>query len=209
MDNAWKLRMGSRADVELHSRLLPRLSIARPPGAWVDRAATRLAISGKTPGDSKDFGQHAEPTQSEDLMQLETLRKSCSMRALSMALAAVGLSAGIAGQAIAADDVAITPFSTAAPGEPPASWKFATLPNKVATKYSIVELSGARALKVEADESYGNLVHNVKAQVNDHSVLTWSWRVDKLVEEADLKVRAGEDSAAKLCVFFAFDVTKL
>ena len=141
-------------------------------------------------------------------MQLETLRKSCSIRLLGTALIA-GLSLCMAAQAMAADDAAITPFSTAAPGEPPASWKFATLPNKVATKYSIVDLSGTRALKVEADESYGNLVHNVKAQVTDHSVLSWSWRVDKLVDEADLKVRAGEDSAAKLCVFFAFDVNKL
>jgi hypothetical protein len=64
-------------------------------------------------------------------------------------------------------------------------------------------------LKVESDESYGNLVHSMHAQVSEHSVLAWRWRVDKLVDQADIKVRSGDDSAAKLCVFFAFDGSKL
>ena len=109
----------------------------------------------------------------------------------------------------AAEDAAIAPFSTAAPGEPPAAWKFATLPNKVPTKFSIVDLAGARVLKVEADESYGNLVHAMHLQVGEHSTLAWRWRVDKLVDDADIKTRAGDDSPAKLCVFFGFDAGKL
>lgn len=112
-------------------------------------------------------------------------------------------------RAVAADDAAITAFSSAPPGEPPAVWKFATLPNKVATRYSIVDIAGVRALKVESDESYGNLIHTLKVQISEKAVLSWNWRVDKLVDEADLKVRSGEDSAAKVCVFFAFDASKL
>lgn len=109
----------------------------------------------------------------------------------------------------AADGAAITPFSSAAVGEPPAAWKFATLPNKVATKYSIVDLDGAKVLKVESDGSYGNLVHAVSVKASDSTTLAWRWRVDKLIEGADLKSRAGEDSAAKVCVSFAFDGSKL
>jgi hypothetical protein len=124
-------------------------------------------------------------------------------------LAAIVLAAGFAAPAGAAGDATIAPFSSAAPGEPPAGWKFATLPNKAPTKYSIVELAGAKVLKVEADESYGNLVHGMHVQPTDNAALAWRWRVDKLIEGADLKVRSGEDSAAKLCVFFAFDSAKL
>jgi len=124
-------------------------------------------------------------------------------------LAAMALAAGFTAPAGAAGDATIAPFSSAAPGEPPAGWKFATLPNKVPTKYSIVDLAGAKVLKVEADESYGNLVHGVHVQPTDKAALAWRWRVDKLIEGADLKVRSGEDSAAKLCVFFAFDSAKL
>ena len=123
------------------------------------------------------------------------------------------LAAGLAGACMApvqaADEVAIKAFSSAAPGEPPAVWKFATLPNKVATRFSIVDLAGARVLKVEADESYGNLAHALHAKAGEHASLAWRWRVDKLVENADIKIRAGDDSAAKLCVFFAFDAAKL
>ena len=108
-----------------------------------------------------------------------------------------------------ADDAAILPFSAAALGEPPAAWKFATLPRKIPTKFSIVELGGSKVLKVEADESYGNLVHAMHVQVGERGTLAWRWRVDKLLEDADIKTRAGDDSAAKLCVFFAFDASKL
>jgi hypothetical protein len=116
---------------------------------------------------------------------------------------------GIAPQGAAADGAAVPAFSAAAPGEPPASWKFATLPNKVPTKFSITELGGARVLKVESDESYGNLVHSMHAQISEASTIAWRWRVDKLIDDADIKTRAGDDSAAKLCVFFAFDAGKL
>ena len=123
--------------------------------------------------------------------------------------AACLLAVGVAAGARAADDAAIAAFSSAAPGEPPAAWKFATLPNKAPTKFTVAELGGAKVLKVEADNSYGNLVHAVHANSSDHTTVAWRWRVDKLVEEADLKSRSGEDSPAKLCVFFAFDAANL
>ena len=94
-------------------------------------------------------------------------------------------------------------------GEPPAAWKFATLPNKSPTKFTVAELDGAKVLKIEADNSYGNLVHPLRIGSSAHSAVSWRWRVDKLVGEADLKTRAGEDSPAKLCVFFAFDASNL
>ena len=119
------------------------------------------------------------------------------------------LGAAIASAALAADDQHIAAFSAAALGEPPAAWKFATLPRKEPTKFSVVELGGARVLKVEAEDSYGHLVHGLHAQLSERSTLSWRWRVDKLVEEADLKQRSGDDSPAKLCLFFAFDTSKL
>jgi len=127
----------------------------------------------------------------------------------ALAALAVGLCATAAGTAQAADAATIAPFSAAAPGEPPAAWKFATLPRKQPTKFTVVELGGSNVLKVEAEDSYGNLVHDLRLQVSSQAVLAWRWRVDKLVDDADLKIRAGDDSPAKLCVFFAFDTDKL
>jgi hypothetical protein len=129
-----------------------------------------------------------------------------------LARCAVGLGAGVAlmtSQAFAADDLGIAAFSAAAPGAPPPAWKFATLPKKTPTKYTIVELDGTRVLKVEADDSYGNLAHVVHLHPGPSATIAWRWRVDKLVEDADLKVRSGDDAPAKLCVFFAFDASLL
>ncbi|MEP7102376.1 MAG: DUF3047 domain-containing protein [Burkholderiales bacterium] len=139
------------------------------------------------------------------------MNEACSPRrpTTTAALATLAIGLCVGSTALAADDAAIVPFSAAAPGEPPAAWKFASLPNKVPTKFSIVEFGGARVLKVEADESYGNLVHAMHVQVSERSTLAWRWRVDKLIDEADIKTRGGDDSPAKLCVFFAFDAAKL
>jgi hypothetical protein len=108
-----------------------------------------------------------------------------------------------------ADGAAITPFSSAAPGEAPSPWKFVTLPHKTPTTFAVVELDGAKVLKIEADDSYGNLVHAVQAQPGAQATLAWRWRVDRLVDGADLRTRAGDDSPAKVCVFFAFDAARL
>lgn len=108
-----------------------------------------------------------------------------------------------------ADETALASFSGAPVGEAPAAWKYASLPNKVATQFSIVDMGGAHVLKVQADESYGNLVHAVHATIGDKSTLAWRWRVDKLNDDADIKTRGGDDSPAKICVFFAYDASKL
>ena len=129
------------------------------------------------------------------------LRSAC-VRAALLGCVTLPVAAQVEGSSIAA-------FSTAAPGNAPAAWKFATLPNKKPTAFSIVDLEGARVLKVEADDSYGNLIHALHAQIGEKSTLAWKWRVDKLVEDADLKTRSGDDAPAKVCVFFAFDAGKL
>lgn len=138
-------------------------------------------------------------------MNVEPSNQCFAARMLRIGACGVLILAGTA----QADDAKIAAFSSAAPGEPPSGWKFVTLPNKTPTKYSVVDLSGARVLKVEAADSYGNLVHAVASPASASTTLTWRWRMDKLVDEADLKTRSGEDSAAKVCVFFGFDAAKL
>lgn len=124
-------------------------------------------------------------------------------------LLAGALAAGLCAGSLAADEPAVAAFSTAAPGAPPAPWKFLSLPHKTPTSFTVVELEGAKVLKVQADDSYGNLVDPVALQPTPQAALAWRWRVDKLIPEADLKTHAGDDSPAKICVFFAFDASRL
>lgn len=85
---------------------------------------------------------------------------------------------------------------------PPAPWAYAGLPKQTlpATRYSVCEIDGQRVLRIEAERSYGNLVHPL-ADV-PAGVLSWRWRVDRPVAGADLRRKDGDDAALKVCAMF-------
>ena len=104
---------------------------------------------------------------------------------------------------------ALRTFSNARSEQPPAPWHFTSLPNKTPTRFEVVQEGAQKVLKVEADQSYGNLVHATRVPLNPSTTLAWRWRVDTFVEDANLRTRAGDDGAAKLCVFFDLPAERL
>ena len=100
-----------------------------------------------------------------------------------------------------AAEPALAPFGAVA-SPPQAPWHVVGLPQqtKPFTRFSVVDVDGKRAVKIEADESYGNLVHPLKANAPAH--LAWQWRVEQPIEAADLRQKSGDDNAVKVCVFF-------
>jgi len=102
-----------------------------------------------------------------------------------------------------ADTPALRPY--AGEGSAPAApWKVSGLPNqtKPFTRFSVVELDGHKALKVEAESSYGNLVHPMRVEKPTNLNLAWQWRVEQLNEAADISVRTSEDIALKVCTMW-------
>jgi hypothetical protein len=86
--------------------------------------------------------------------------------------------------------------------EPSAPWRVVGLPQqaKPLTRFSLAEIDGKRALRVEADNAYGNLVHPlVSARAG---TLSWRWRVDQPASGTDLTRKSGDDVALKVCAFF-------
>ena len=140
-------------------------------------------------------------------------RARLGMGPIGARLMLVGLAValGLVASAGAADaTVGPAPFSAARPGPAPAGWEFVTLPNKPdKTAYSIVDLEGKSVLKVASEHAYGNLAHVLDAPLMRGTRLEWQWRVDKLNEKADITVKSGEDSSAKLCLSFALPSDKL
>lgn len=86
---------------------------------------------------------------------------------------------------------------------PPVPWHVAGLPmqSKPYTRFSMVELDGKRVLRLDADRSYGNLVHPLPPG-EPGRFLSWRWRVDVPNERANLRLSGGDDSAAEVCVMF-------
>jgi hypothetical protein len=87
---------------------------------------------------------------------------------------------------------------------PAAPWRVSGLPNqtKPFTRFSVVDLDGHKALKIEAESSYGNLVHPLRIEQPANLHLAWQWRVDQPIEAADISVRASEDIALKVCTMW-------
>ena len=92
----------------------------------------------------------------------------------------------------------------AGPGDLPAApWHVLGLPqqSRPSTRFSVVPLDGQRVLRVEAQASYGNLVHPVLENPNAQR-LSWRWRLDEPNPAVDLRRKDGDDNALRVCALF-------
>lgn len=112
-----------------------------------------------------------------------------------------------AAAAAAAPSSALGPW--AGEGARPAPpWSFEGLPGQrlPATRYSVVEEDGERVLRIESSGSYGNLVHPLHA---DAGTLSWRWRVERLLPDADLRSKPGDDTSVKVCALFDMPIERV
>ena len=127
---------------------------------------------------------------------------------LVRALVATLVLAGLAGGAAGAEN-ALAPFG-AAGAAAQAPWHVQGLPqqgSKPLTRFSVVDIDGKRAVKLEADESYANLVHPLDSAPATR--LAWQWRLERPLETSDLRQRSGDDTAIKVCVFFDMPIENI
>jgi Protein of unknown function (DUF3047) len=129
-------------------------------------------------------------------------------RILFIALAAAALGSAQAQASVLASVLA--PLSAPGSTVPPSPWQVTGLPKQALplTRFALVELDGRRVLRVEADRSYGNLVHPLNL-TSPPGQLSWAWRVDRPLAAANLRTKAGDDAAAKVCVFFDLPLDKV
>ncbi len=86
-----------------------------------------------------------------------------------------------------------------------------TLPRqtKPVTRFAIATVDGKRALRIEANESYGTLAHVMRADAPHAHTLAWRWRVDQPLPKADLHERSGDDTALKICALYEVPADKI
>ncbi len=115
---------------------------------------------------------------------------------------AAGGALAVAALPAAAAGSLVQPFA-ASGSTPSAPWHVVGLPGqkKPFTRFSVVDVDGKRALRVEADESYGNLVFPLQTDQKNLK-LAWRWRVDQIIATADLRVREGDDTTLKVCTLW-------
>ena len=65
----------------------------------------------------------------------------------------------------------------------------------------IAALDGRHVLRLRTEKSYGTASH-VLPTGTVATTLQWKWRVDQGVQNADLRTKAGDDAAVKVCAMF-------
>ena len=102
--------------------------------------------------------------------------------------------------------VTLAAFSEAKGGRLPAPWRVVGLigaSSKPLTRFDLVPVDGRTVLRVLADHSYANLVHDLPdVVVPKGTQLRWRWRLDQALLDADLRHRETDDTALKVCLLF-------
>lgn len=96
---------------------------------------------------------------------------------------------------------ALAPLAGADSTIPP-PWAFAGLPQQKvpATRFAVEASPSGPVLRIEAEGSYGNLLHKLEGVAA--GTLSWRWRVERPLAAADLRTREGDDVALKVCALF-------
>jgi hypothetical protein len=109
-----------------------------------------------------------------------------------------------------AQPAAIPAFSAQRPGEGlPAGWRALVPPHAKAPRFARVDAGGTTVLQVRSHGEAGAAAFALQADPARTPVLAWRWKVDRVVERADLATKAGDDFAARVYVFFDVPASEL
>ena len=89
--------------------------------------------------------------------------------------------------------------------EIPAPWQLLRFDQDIPpTRYSLRDVDGTGAVHADAHASMALLARPLQIDLSATPVLCWRWRIDAVVQDADLDQKSGDDYAAR--VYVAFDI---
>lgn len=77
------------------------------------------------------------------------------------------------------------------------------------TRYSLVTDAGRTVLRADADQSMSGLIHTVRVDTRRYPLLRWRWKIAAPVANADMRIKSGDDYAARVYVMFDYPVARL
>ncbi len=94
-------------------------------------------------------------------------------------------------------------FSALKAGQPlPAALRFIAIPKVKHNAVALVEEQDATVLKVESNNSAGSVLLPFNVEATKTPLLSWRWKVSRVIDKADMEARSGDDFAARVYVFF-------
>lgn len=120
--------------------------------------------------------------------------------------------AACAGVALAVEDrVVAAAFSAAQPGTAlPAGWApLAVAGIKNRTQYTVVDDGGTTVVRAESRAAASGLSRPLRVNPAEFPWLRWRWKIDRLIANADIQTREGDDFPARMYVMFDYPLEKL
>ena len=119
-----------------------------------------------------------------------------------MARFAAALLVALGASAAETPNASVPPFSSAAAGGAlPGPWRAMALPRRRAAQVGLVEESGATVLRVRAEDAFGTAAITLD---RDAGIVSWRWKVDRVLDASRLGTKEGDDFAAR--VYVSFDI---
>jgi hypothetical protein len=95
-------------------------------------------------------------------------------------------------------------------GAAPAPWRIIQFDTEIApTVYQTKVWDGVAAIEAHAKGSMALLARPVEVNLQSTPMLCWRWRVENIVNKADLNTKAGDDYAARVYVAFKLPADKI
>ena len=115
----------------------------------------------------------------------------------------------LASLAIAAE-IAVPAFSSLKPGQAlPPSLRFIAIPKVKHNTVSLVDDQGTTVLKVDSSNSAGSVALPFSVDAATTSMLTWRWKVSRILDKADMEEKSADDFSARVYVFFDVPLASL
>jgi hypothetical protein len=86
-------------------------------------------------------------------------------------------------------------------------WTHKTLPGKRPTRYQVTELEGRPVVRADADAAVSLFRRALRVEADQLGSIEFAWRVQALLDRADLTQRGVEDSPVRLLMAFEGDRT--
>ena len=101
-------------------------------------------------------------------------------------------------------------FSQYAPSDiPPPDWEKVTFSNiENRTTYRLVRQDGNTVIKAQSRFAASGMIRNLDFDAAQYPWLTWRWKIERVLDQGDLRIKTGDDYAARLYVAFKFDPQK-
>ena len=130
-----------------------------------------------------------------------------TIRGLACALSAALLALPSPGRADGPPPIELGRFAPPPEADrPPPGWESLAFPRIARhTRYTVVLDADRHVLRAESHGAASGLYRRVDLDLRVHQVLTWRWKIERVLSAADARTRRGDDYAARVYVAFRYD----